>query len=218
MPAVVVFDCFDTVVLSRPLPGPEWFTSCLADVLALDARCAGEVVHTVFGAVLAAMADRSALQPSTLGLLEAALRERGERRERADLEEALWHALGGADPEHYALCAPAADAMRRLAAAGHTVRLLSNCYLPGTLMERLLRRLEVPEVYDRALFTADGGPKKPDPRAFRFIGEGAFERRVMVGDSEELDIEPARALGWDTVRVEPGKPDLTELLALWERP
>ncbi|MEU8778398.1 HAD family hydrolase [Streptomyces sp. NPDC048606] len=215
MPAVVVFDCFDTVVLSGPLPGPERFAACLADVLALDARRAGEVVHTVFTAVLTAMADPYALQPATLGLLEEALRDGGERRSRADLEEALWQALGCADHDRYVLCEPVADAMRRVAAAGHTVRLLSNCYLPGTLMRRLLRRLAVPEVYDRALFTADGGPKKPDPRAFRLIGDGPFERRVMVGDSWELDIGPARALGWDTVRVDPAAPDPAELAALW---
>lgn len=214
MPAVVVFDCFDTVVLSRPLPGAEHFTSCLTGVLALDPRCAGEVVHTVFGAVLTAMSDRSALQPATLDLLEAALRARGVRRPGVDLEEALWQALGCADPDQYTLCEPMADAMRRAAGRGHTVRLMSNCYLPGPLMRRLLRGLKVPEVYDRALFTADGGPKKPDPRAFRLIGEGAFTRRVMVGDSEELDIEPARALGWDTVRVNPVNPDPAELAAL----
>ncbi|MCX4825202.1 HAD family hydrolase [Streptomyces sp. NBC_01142] len=216
MPAAVVFDCFDTIVMSRPLPGPETYTACLADVLALDQRCAGQVVHTVFTAVFAAMSDRSALQPPTMALLDAALGEQGQPRERADMEKALWHALGCADPGQYALCEPTADAMRRSAAAGHTVRLMSNCYLPGNLMRRLLHQLKVPEVYDRALFTADGGPKKPDPRAFRLIGEGDFERRVMVGDSEETDIAPAAALGWDTVHVDPGDPDLTELFTLLE--
>ncbi|MGW0332541.1 HAD family hydrolase [Streptomyces sp. NPDC003011] len=214
MPAAVVFDCFDTLVMSRPLPGAEHFTASLADALELDQRRAGEVVHTVFTAVFAAMSDRSALQPATMDLLDAALRERGEPRGRADLEKALWNALGCADPDQYTLCEPAADAMRRTAAAGHTVRLMSNCYLPGPLMRRLLHRLKVPEVYDRTLFTADGGPKKPDPRAFRLIGEGDFERRVMVGDSEEKDIAPAAALGWDTVRVDPADPDLTRLLTL----
>ncbi|MFJ9648365.1 HAD family hydrolase [Streptomyces sp. NPDC004244] len=216
MPAVVVFDCFDTLVLSRPLPGAEHFTACVAEALALDPRRAGEVVETVLGAVLTAMSDPSALQPPTLGLLETALRERGERREKADLERALWQGLGCEDPGQYTLCEPIADAMGRVAAAGHTVRLMSNCYLPGPLMRRLLQGLDVPEVYERALFTADGGPKKPDPRAFRLIGQGAFEQRVMVGDSGELDIEPARALGWDTVRVNPAEPDPGELLALLE--
>ncbi|MFI9202524.1 HAD family hydrolase [Streptomyces sp. NPDC053048] len=217
MAAVVVFDCFDTLVTSRrPLPGPEEFTACLTEVLALDERCAGEVVRTVFGAVYAAMADRSALQPATLGLLDAALRERGAPREGPDLDRALWQALGCADADMYALCEPVADAMRRVADAGHTVRLMSNCYLPGHLMRRLLDGLKVPQVYERALFTADGGPKKPDPRAFRLIGAGDFARRVMVGDSEADDIAPAAALGWDTVRVDPADPDPAELLSLLE--
>ncbi|MFE2523299.1 HAD family hydrolase [Streptomyces sp. NPDC059382] len=216
MPAVVVFDCFDTLVLSRPLPGAEHFTACLTEGLALDTRRAEAVVRTVFDAILTAMTDPLAPQPPTLDLLDNALRERGEPREIADLEEALWQALGCADPGQYTLCAPMADAMSRAAAAGHTVRLMSNCYLPGPLMRRLLHGLRVPEVYDRALFTADGGPKKPDARAFRLIGEGDFDRRVMVGDSAELDIEPARALGWDTVHVNPERPDPTRLLTLLE--
>ncbi|MFG2097486.1 HAD family hydrolase [Streptomyces sp. NPDC048612] len=214
MPAVVVFDCFDTLVTSRPLPGPREFTACLTDVLALERRCAKEVVEAVYTTLFTAMSDRSALQPPTLDLLDAALRERGAAREKAELEKALWYALGCEEPGQYALCAPAAEAMRRTAAAGNTVRLLSNCYLPGSLMRRLLHRVRVPAVYERAHFTADGGPKKPDPRAFRFIGEGDFERRVMVGDSEETDLAPAAALGWETVRIHPAAPDLTELLAL----
>ncbi|MFI0773158.1 HAD family hydrolase [Streptomyces sp. NPDC021212] len=214
MPAAVVFDCFETLIMSPPLPGPETFTVRLAEVLTLDERCAARAVETVYAHVFAAMSDRSALQPPIIGLLESALREQGERRSEADLEKALWHAHGCTDADQYELCEPAAAAMRRAADAGHTVRLLSNCFLPGNLMRRLLRRTGVPEVYDRALFTADGGPKKPDRRAFELIGEGAFERRVMVGDSEELDIAPAAALGWDTVRVDPRAPDLTGLLTL----
>ncbi|MCY0919407.1 HAD family hydrolase [Streptomyces sp. H27-G5] len=216
MPALVVFDCFDTLVLSRPLPGADHFTACLTDVLALDSRQAEAVVRTVFDAILTALADPCAPQPPTLDLLDTALRERGEPRDSADLEETLWQALGCADPDQYTLCVPMADAMSRAAAAGHTVRIMSNCYLPGPLMRRLLHGLKVPEAYDRVLFTADGGPKKPDPRAFRLIGKGVFERRVMVGDSAELDIEPARALGWDTVRVNPAHPDPARLLALLE--
>ncbi|MFF0219897.1 HAD family hydrolase [Streptomyces vinaceus] len=216
MPAVVVFDCFDTLVLSRPLPGPDHFTARVAEVLGLPPRRAAEVVGTVMGAVLTAMSDPAALQPPTLALLEDALREHGEQRGRAELEEALWQGLGCADPDQYALCRPMAEAMHPITAAGHTVRLMSNCYLPGPLMHRLLLGLRVPQLYDRALFSADGGPKKPDPRAFRLIGDGAFDRRVMVGDSAELDIEPARALGWETVQVNPARPDPAELLALLE--
>lgn len=214
--AVVVFDCFDTLVTShRPFPSPGEFTASLARELALDDASAGQVVRTVLGTVQAAMADPSALQPPTLALLDAALREWAAPRERADLERALWHALGAADEDRYALCEPVAEAMSRVARAGHTVRLLSNCYLPGALMRRLLERLKVPDVWDRAVFTADGGPKKPDARAFRLIGEGPFERRVMVGDSEETDLAPAAALGWDTVRVDRRRPDLSALSHLF---
>lgn len=209
---VVVFDCFGTIVTERRLmPGPEEFVESVTHTLALDPRLAAEIVETVLGALYAAFTDESAFQPATLGLLEAALRERGVVRSKENLDLALWHALGCADDDRYELCEPAARSLRHVAAAGHTVRLLSNCYLPGHLMRRLLTDLKVPEVFDRALFTADGGPKKPDARAFDLIGSGHFQRRIMVGDSPENDITPARALGWGVVEVNPERPDFSEL-------
>ncbi|MFD0266178.1 HAD family hydrolase [Streptomyces sp. NPDC127106] len=212
---VVVFDCFGTVVTERrPMPGPDEFTRAVADVLALGRQSAGEVVQEVFTTLYAALVDKSALQPATRDVLATALRDRGVVPPAEDLDRALWRALGCEDDDRYELCEPAADAMRRTAEAGHTVRLLSNCYLPGNLMRRLLAGLKVPEVYDRALFTADGGPKKPDARAFELITSGPFRRKIMVGDSDDNDIAPARRLGWDVVPVDPGRPDFAGLDAL----
>ncbi|MFI6284829.1 HAD family hydrolase [Streptomyces sp. NPDC051018] len=212
---VVVFDCFGTIVGElRPMPGPEEFTGWVTKTLAVDRQTADDIVNSVFTTLLDALVDKSALQPATLDLLDEALRERGEARSAEDLHTALWYALGCADDDRYELCEPAAVAMRRVADAGHTVRLLSNCYLPGGLMRRLLGGLGVPEVFDRAHFTADGGPKKPDARAFELIAAGSFGRRIMVGDSADNDIAPARLLGWDTVPVDPARPDFSGLYAL----
>lgn len=205
---LVVFDCFGTVVTeSRPMPDPGDFTREIGHVLLLESRLAAGIVDEVFTALHTAMADKSALQPGTRDLLVAALRTRGVTRTGEDIDRALWRALGCEEDDRYALCEPAAEAMRRTADAGHAVRLMSNCYLPGGLMRRLLTGLEVPEVYDSALFTADGGPKKPDPRAFEQIAAGPFRRRVMVGDSEANDMIPARRLGWETVRVRSRQPE-----------
>ncbi|MFE6743264.1 HAD family hydrolase [Streptomyces tubercidicus] len=215
---VVVFDCFGTIITERrPMPGPDDFTRAVAEVLVLDRKPADEVVTEVFTTLYTALVDKSALQPATRDVLDTALRSRGVVRPAEDLNRALWRALGCEDDDRYALCESAADAMRRTAGAGHTVRLLSNCYLPGGLMRRLLAQLRVPEVYDRAHFTADGGPKKPDPRAFELITAGPFGRRIMVGDSDDNDLTPARRLGWDVVPVDPARPDFGELYALLSR-
>ncbi|MFF0447642.1 HAD family hydrolase [Streptomyces sp. NPDC004609] len=212
---VVVFDCFGTIVGElRPMPGPDEFVGWVTKTLAVDRRTADDIVTSVFTTLYDALVDKSALQPATLGLLDEALRERGEVRSPDELHRALWYALGCADDDRYELCEPAARALRRVAGAGHTVRLLSNCYLPGGLMRRLLGDLGVPEVFDRAHFTADGGPKKPDARAFELIGSGSFRRRIMVGDSADNDITPARRLGWDAVPVDPARPDFSGLYAL----
>ncbi|MFE7812872.1 HAD family hydrolase [Streptomyces sp. NPDC057433] len=211
MSTLVVFDCFETLLTSRPLPRPEDLTVGLSDALRLEPSVAAAVTRLVYGTLFGVMTDPGALQPATMDLLDEALREQGTSREPEELQSALWRALRCDDPGHYLVCEPGATAARRTAEAGHTVRLLSNCYLPGNLMRDLLRNCGVPEVFDKAMFSADGGPKKPDPRAFQSIAEGSFERRVMVGDSLEIDLSPAAALGWETIQITPGVTDLSEL-------
>ncbi|GAB3466694.1 HAD family hydrolase [Actinophytocola sediminis] len=211
MSTLVVFDCFGTLLTSEPLPGPDDLATGLAATLTLDHRVATAVTRRVYRTLFEVMTDPVASQPATVDLLADALREQDTHREPAALERALWRTLGCETPGRYRPHEPVATALRRAAEAGHTVRLLSNCYLPGNLMRDLLRRCGVPEVYDRALFSADGGPKKPDPQAFRLIADGDFERRVMVGDSVELDLAPAAALGWETIQVTPGDTDLARL-------
>ncbi|MEK8173294.1 hypothetical protein NKH77_43610 [Streptomyces sp. M19] len=130
MSALVVFDCFDTLVTSRPLPGPSsspprsprrWRWTAgrgRGREDGLRHRVRRHDGHLRAPARDAGPAGRRAARA-------------GRARDRPAMDEALWQALGCADPDQYALCEPVADAMRRVADAGHTVRLLSNCYLPG---------------------------------------------------------------------------------------
>ncbi|GAB3966625.1 HAD family hydrolase [Streptomyces sparsus] len=217
MPALVVLDCFGTLVTElRPMPDAPELAHRLATGLGIPDRTANAVVDELFETFWKVFTDPSAEQPETRDLLTRVLRRHEVRAGPERLDAVMWHLLGP-DDGRFALCRPAAEAMTEAAAAGHVVRLLTNCYLPGDQMRRLLRHLDVPDVLDACLFTSDGGPKKPDPRVFRHIGRGTFTRRVMVGDTPWNDTEPARALGWDTVLVDPAAPDFGPLRALLSR-
>jgi len=217
MASLVVFDCFGTLVTEqRPFPEPAELANRVASVLAVPEHSAMAVVDTVLTTLLGVFADVTASQPATRTLLTTTLNGLGIRADPAALDRVLWHTLGQVD-DRFTLCRPAAEAMRRVAEGGHTVRLLSNCYLPGDLMRRLFDDLGVPDVLDRCVFTGDGGPKKPDPRAFALAGAGPFGLRVMVGDSPVNDIEPARALGWTAVQIDAADPRFDELHAVLDR-
>lgn len=214
MPALVVFDCFGTVVTElTPMPEASELAERLATALRLPPATATAVVDDLVGTLWTALTDPAAEQPASRDLLGRALAEHGAGADAPDVDRALWQVLGP-DDGRFRLCAPAAEAMVRVAAAGHTVRMISTCYLPGDQMLRLLGGLGVPDVLDSGLFSADGGPKKPDPRAFAAIGAGDFARRVMVGDTPHNDIAPAQDLGWDTVRIDPAAPDFAPLHTL----
>lgn len=214
MPALVVFDCFGTVVTElTPMPEAPELARRLAAALGLPSATAAAVIDDLIGTLWTALTDPAAEQPASRELLARVLDEHGVPADAAAVDRTLWHVMGP-DDGRFRLCAPAAEAMVRTAAAGHTVRMVSTCYLPGDQMRRLLAGLGVPDVLDACLFSADGGPKKPDPRAFAAVGAGDFTRRVMVGDTPHNDIAPARELGWDTVQVDAAAPDFTPLHAL----
>ncbi|GAA4955254.1 hypothetical protein GCM10023238_22340 [Streptomyces heliomycini] len=131
MSALVVFDCFDTLVTSRPLPGPERFTAVSPTRSSWYTGSAGAVVHTVYGTLYEVMTDPGASQPATLDLMEGALRAQGAVRERAAVEGALWRALGCADPDGY-VPVRAGRAGRAPGARGGPTRSGSvHCYLPA---------------------------------------------------------------------------------------
>ena len=97
------------------------------------------------------------------------------------------------------------DLLRDVVEGGNLVRLLTTCLLPGRLMRRVMANLRVEDAFESCCFSSDGGPKKPQAEAFRYVGEGPFSTRLMVGDDRELDLDPARALGWETVEVRLGR-------------
>ncbi|MCZ2858405.1 HAD family hydrolase [Blastococcus sp. VKM Ac-2987] len=111
-------------------------------------------------------------------------------------------------------------AVRRLRAAGFPVGLLSNNVAP---MERTGRLGDLLGLFDAIVESSTEGVRKPEPEIYRRALDRLSEavgHRVEAADSAYLDdlginLKPARALGFSTIKVvEPGAAlaELSELV------
>ncbi|MGK5627873.1 HAD family hydrolase [Streptomyces sp. URMC 123] len=200
-----VFDCYDTLVVERD-PGRE---PDLAGLFAEHLDVSVPLAKRILYPVLAGAFRPYAVQEETGAVLARGLARYRPDRSLRQAEEALWHAVGNADGR-YRAAARSVELLRRIRAAGHEVRLLSNCVLGESGMHRLLDTTGLSGHLDRCHFSSEGRGKKPDPTFLRRAADGRWSTIVMVGDSPTLDIEPARALGWETVQIRPERP-------CWER-
>jgi putative hydrolase of the HAD superfamily len=127
----------------------------------------------------------------------------GVREEDADLHRELLLAFQAKTAE-LAVALPAADMLRRAAAQGVHTALASNTPLPGYCHDLTLRRLGLLHLLERRFYSYELGLRKP---SLEFIEHclGVFavspEQTLMVGDSLELDVAPARALGMNTLHL-----------------
>jgi HAD superfamily hydrolase (TIGR01549 family) len=91
-----------------------------------------------------------------------------------------------------------------------TLRALSSCYKIGVIanqsagtVERLTRWGLMPFI-SICVSSAEVGLEKPDPAIFRLalnLAKCAPAEAVMIGDRLDNDIQPARMLGWKTIRL-----------------
>jgi FMN phosphatase YigB (HAD superfamily) len=114
------------------------------------------------------------------------------------------------------LAAGAAECLRWLADQGCPLGIASNAQAyTGRELEAAFAGTGVSLAqFDRALcfWSFENGFSKPDPHAFRMLTARLEARGIrpaetlMVGDRLDNDIEPARAQGWKTWWLLPGKP------------
>lgn len=75
---------------------------------------------------------------------------------------------------------------------------------PRVWAERVLQFLQIRDLIGDALFTGDPDLRKPNPEAFmqlaNFWGLNP-EQIISIGDQEQSDILPAKAVGMKTVRI-----------------
>lgn len=126
----------------------------------------------------------------------------------------------------------ALELLSDLSERGISLGLLANSPIPGFCHEAALDRVGLLPFLEHRLFSYDVGIRKPDPRLFQMLMSRAGAKpssTVLVGDSERLDLGPARSLGISTFRfdcrlmgkptatTETGKsPTLASLSDLWQ--
>jgi FMN phosphatase YigB (HAD superfamily) len=210
--SLFVFDCYGTLFDDRT-GFPDVATVC--DVLSLELGI-HETDVQVFANRLIAGAGQSLLgegpPTSIFDRFEVLADEKGLKVRRDTCEALLWSLLGGGT-ERFSLAPGAIQLLAAITSAGHKVRLLSNCVLPGSLMDRVLGALGIARFVDMAVYSSDGLAQKPSREAFELVSVGEFTDRWMVGDNQCLDIEPAQRLGWRTFLVE-GRLPTAECLGL----
>ena len=117
-----------------------------------------------------------------------------------DLFESLWQHF--ADPRHWAVFPDVAPAWRSLSAAGVLIGIASNF---DQRLEEIARELSPLNEAEHLFQSAALGHSKPAPAFFQAIQQqlGISPHSIlMVGDSQENDIEGARNAGWAAVRID----------------
>ncbi len=94
------------------------------------------------------------------------------------------------------------DTLDRLLGAGLRLGLISNF---ETWLQEMLVELEVGHIFEVTVISGVEGVEKPDPGIYRLAlerGAVAAGNAVHVGDSESLDVIPAREAGMHTVLLD----------------
>ena len=131
-------------------------------------------------------------------LAEAAIEADAAGVERfIEAEHELWFPQHQLDSMTHAL-------LESLRGRGLKLGVVSNAFDPPELLRRDFERLGIAERIDAAVFASEVGSRKPHPaifeRALGALGVVA-ERTLFVGDSLEVDIAGAAALGMHTCQA-----------------
>ncbi|MCK8061487.1 MULTISPECIES: HAD family hydrolase [unclassified Fusibacter] len=87
---------------------------------------------------------------------------------------------------------------------GMNIGVISNCYMPAELYRKVFVACGIDEYVDAYFFSYEQGMMKPNLELFkRALHYFDVEPRhaMMVGDSLKADIEPARSLGMEHMRI-----------------
>lgn len=194
---LVVCDLFDTLVLvDRPRPTHREAAKQLTKYLGCDYDTARRIIYPLYLGLI----GRDRNQEETSRLLRDICDKHQLGFEINEICQALWPILGNGLGDHY-LRPGAPEFLAEIRSAGYQIRLLSNCMLPEHWMMRLLDELDLSDCFHACHFSSSGRGKKPRPEFFELAGAGDFSTRWMLGDSVELDLEPAARLSWETVHV-----------------
>jgi HAD superfamily hydrolase (TIGR01549 family) len=95
-----------------------------------------------------------------------------------------------------------AETLERLTRAGIYIGIIANTHVPGWVMDRNFRGVDILRHFGVRVYSGDEGVEKPDPQVFRPAEERAQmagKRLIYMGDRVDKDVAGARAAGWDSI-------------------
>ena len=94
------------------------------------------------------------------------------------------------------------ETMRRLQALGLPMGLIANTGVPGWVMDRNLRGVDLLHFLPVRVYSGDEAVAKPDVEIFRRAEQRAGlagKRLIYMGDRTDIDVAGAAAAGWDSI-------------------
>jgi HAD superfamily hydrolase (TIGR01549 family) len=95
-----------------------------------------------------------------------------------------------------------AETLQRLTEAGLYVGIIANTHVPGWVMDRNFRGVELLQYFTDRVYSGDEGVEKPDPQIFRIAEQRSQmggKRLIYMGDRVDKDVTGARNAGWDSI-------------------
>jgi HAD superfamily hydrolase (TIGR01509 family) len=221
-----VFDVGDTLWFEAKTPDPDLVAALEAERvapllgawgIALDEPLApllAEIWQAYITASEIEVERKRYRDPSLPFLIRGAMATRGVELTEAQAER-WWRETWIPSTEFGVQLYPdTLDVLRALTAAGMTIAVNTNRPCTGAMfMETGAAPLAFAEYIDHAVCSGDTGYYKPHPSTFELILDRLAlppSAVVMVGDSLEADIAPAKAIGMRTVWKLNGRHDVPE--------
>lgn len=118
-------------------------------------------------------------------------------------EQVVW-ATGVVSGPRYAswLFPGVAENLQRLADAGLGMGLIANTGVPGWVMDRNFRGVDLLRFFPVRVYSGDEGVEKPDPEIFHLAAARAGvegQRLAYMGDLVDKDVAGANAAGWASI-------------------
>ena len=95
-----------------------------------------------------------------------------------------------------------AETLQHLTDAGLYVGIIANTHVPGWVMDRNFRGVELLQHFSDRVYSGDEGVEKPDPQIFRIAEQRSQmvgKRLIYMGDRVDKDVTGARNAGWDSI-------------------
>ncbi len=95
-----------------------------------------------------------------------------------------------------------AETLNALSRMGLFMGIIANTHVPGWVMDRNFRGVDVVEHFSVRVYSGDEAVEKPDPQIFRIAEERAHlagKRLIYMGDRVDKDVAGAHAAGWDSI-------------------